>query len=98
MATTVMVKRAAAAVILYQGLVTGCFGHVAWNVLLQRYGTVSLHTFIFIMPVASVLLGGLLLKEPITNNILIALILIGTGIFITQFNKKSDFASGPSVK
>ena len=76
------------AAILYQGLITGSFGFVAWNALLQRYGAVSLHTFIFIMPVVGVLLGGLLLKEPITGNILIALALIGTGIFVAQFNKK----------
>jgi len=78
------------AAILYQGLITGSFGFVAWNVLLQRYGAVSLHTFIFIMPVVGVLLGGLMLKEPITSNILIALAFIGTGIFVTQFNKKVD--------
>ena len=86
------------AAILYQGLIMGGFGHVAWYVLLQRFGAVSLHTFIFIMPVVSVLLGGLLLKEPITGNILIALVLIGTGIFVTQFNKKPDYASDPSGK
>jgi drug/metabolite transporter (DMT)-like permease len=79
--------------ILYQGLVTGSFGFVVWNMLLQRYGAVSLHTFIFIMPVVGVLLGGLLLKEPITGNILIALALIGTGIFVTQFNKKAVYVS-----
>ena len=83
------------AAILYQGLITGSFGFVAWNVLLQRYGAVSLHTFIFIMPVVGVLLGGLLLKEPITGNILIALVLIGTGIFVTQFHKKTDYSSDP---
>jgi drug/metabolite transporter (DMT)-like permease len=86
------------AAILYQGLITGSFGFVAWNVLLQRYGAVSLHTFIFIMPAVGVLLGGLMLKEPITGNILIALALIGTGIFVTQFSKKTDYASVPSGK
>jgi drug/metabolite transporter (DMT)-like permease len=64
----------------------GSFGFVAWYVLLQRYGAVSLHTFIFIMPVVGVLLAGLMLKEPITGNILIALALIGTGVFVTQFS------------
>jgi hypothetical protein len=39
------------------------------------------------MPVVGVLLGGLLLKEPITGNILIVLALIGTGIFVAQFDK-----------
>jgi len=75
------------AAILYQGLITGSFGFVAWNELLQRYGAVSLHTFIFIMPVIGVLLGGLILKEPITGNILIALTFIGMGIFVSQFKK-----------
>ncbi len=86
------------AAILYQGLITGSFGFVAWNVLLQRYGAVSLHTFIFIMPVVGVLLGGLMLKEPITGNILIALAFIGTGIFVTQFNKKADYVTGQGNK
>jgi drug/metabolite transporter (DMT)-like permease len=81
------------AAILYQGLITGSFGFVAWNALLQRYGAVSLHTFIFIMPVVGVLLGGLLLKEPITGNILIALVLIGSGIFVSQFRRTAAFAS-----
>ena len=74
---------------------TGSFGFVAWNMLLQRYGAVSLHTFIFIMPLVGVLLGGLLLKEPITGNILISLSLIGTGIFVIQFKKKADCALEP---
>jgi drug/metabolite transporter (DMT)-like permease len=50
------------------------------------------------MPVVGVLLGGLMLKEPITGNILIALALIGTGIFVTQFNKKVDYALGSGGK
>jgi drug/metabolite transporter (DMT)-like permease len=78
------------AAVLYQGLITGSFGFVAWNVLLQRYGAVSLHTFIFIMPIVGVLLAGLILKEPITGNILIALALIGTGIFVTHLNFRNS--------
>jgi len=82
-----------AAAILYQALITGSFGFVVWNELLQRYGAVSLHTFVFIMPIIGVLLSGLLLKEPITGNILIALVLIGTGIFVSQVSKKRAVAS-----
>lgn len=79
--------------ILYQGLITGSFGFVAWNVLLQRYGAVSLHAFIFIMPLVGVVLSGLLLKEPIKGNILMALLLIGSGVFVTQFSKKKEDAT-----
>ncbi|MGD9062010.1 MAG: DMT family transporter, partial [Desulfobacterales bacterium] len=40
--------------LLYQSLVTAAFGFVAWNTLLQKYGAVALHSFIFIMPISGV--------------------------------------------
>ena len=74
--------------LLYQGLVTASFGFVAWNSLLQRYSAVSLHSFIFIMPIAGVFLGGLLLGEPITYNIIIALLFIVAGILVIHLKQK----------
>ena len=70
--------------LLYQAVVTGSFGFIAWVALLKKYGAVSLHSFIFIMPVAGVLLGGLVLGEPITAKIMLALALIVSGIFIVN--------------
>ena len=55
--------------LLYQSLVTASFGFVAWNTMLKKYGAVSLHAFVFIMPIAGVSLGGLVLGEPITIKI-----------------------------
>jgi len=66
--------------LLYQSLISAAFGFVAWNSLLKRYGTVALHSFLFIMPVSGVVLGGLWLNEPITPKILTALLLIVAGI------------------
>lgn len=74
--------------IVYQSLVTASFGFVVWNSLLQKYGAVALHSFIFIMPVTGVLLGGLILGEPITMNILTAMLLIVAGILIIHFKHK----------
>ena len=74
--------------LLYQGLLTASFGFVAWNSLLQKYGAVSLHSFIFIMPIAGVLLGGVVLGEPITFNILLALLLIVSGILVVNFKTR----------
>jgi drug/metabolite transporter (DMT)-like permease len=71
--------------LLYQGLVTASFGFVAWNNMLQKYGAVSLHSYIFIMPIVGVLLSGLILEEPITSNILSALLLIVSGILVIHF-------------
>ena len=67
---------------------TASFCFVAWISLLQKYGAVALHSFIFIMPVSGVVLGGLMLGEPITGNILIALLLIVSGILLIHFKQK----------
>jgi len=74
--------------LLYQSLVTASFGFVAWNSMLKKYGAVSLHSFIFIMPVAGVLLGGLILGEAITLNIALALVLIASGIVVVNLRSR----------
>jgi drug/metabolite transporter (DMT)-like permease len=71
--------------LLYQGLVTASFGFVAWNHMLRKYGATSLHSFVFIMPITGVFLGGFVLSEPITTNILFALILVTVGIMAVHF-------------
>ena len=69
---------------VYQSLVTASFAFVAWTYMLQRYGATSLNSFIFIMPVAGVFFGGLLLDEPITMKITAALVLIAAGILVVH--------------
>jgi drug/metabolite transporter (DMT)-like permease len=76
--------------VLYQSLVTAAFGFVTWNTLLQKYGAVALHSFIFIMPIAGVALGGLLLGEPITSKLLIALALIVAGILVVHLKPRKE--------
>jgi drug/metabolite transporter (DMT)-like permease len=68
--------------LLYQGLVTASFGFVAWNSLLKRYGTVTLHSFLFIMPVAGVTLAAWLLGDPISAHILVSMLFISVGIVV----------------
>lgn len=75
--------------LLYQSLVTASFGFVAWTHMLQKYGAVVLHSYLFILPVSGVLLGGLILDEPVTSiHIILALIFIVTGIIVIN----SDFS------
>lgn len=83
------------AAILYQSLVTASFGFVAWNTLLKKYGAVSLHSFIFIMPIAGVALGGLVLDEPITAKILLALVFIVCGIIVVHYHPKKEAPAYP---
>ena len=59
-------------------------------------GAVALHSFIFVMPVSGVLLGGLVLGEPITHNILLALFFIVSGILVVNSKTKKYAPLFPS--
>ncbi len=72
----------------YQSLVSAAFGFVAWSTLLKRFGASTLHAFVFIMPIAGVVLSGLILHEPIPPNVIVALILIATGVLLVHRNPK----------
>ena len=45
------------------------------------------------MPMSGVLLSGLILGEPITKNILVSLVLIGSGIFVVNYKQKKIIPS-----
>lgn len=78
--------------LFYQCFVTASFGFVIWNMMLQRYGAVELHSFVFIIPIAGVFFGWLLLGEPITYKILLALALIVSGILMVNLRLKMPVA------
>jgi drug/metabolite transporter (DMT)-like permease len=73
----------------YQSFIAAAFGFVAWNTMLKKYGAVSLHSFIFIMPIAGVSLGGLVLGETITYRLLIGLVLVVTGLLVIHIRQKT---------
>ena len=73
------------AALLYQGLVTASFGFVAWNALLRKYGTVALHSFLFILPVSGVFLAAVILGEPISPFVTGSMLLIAVGIFWVHY-------------
>jgi len=76
--------------LFYQGLVTASFGFIAWNSMIARYGPVPVHSFVFVMPVTGVVLGSLVLSEPVTLNLLAALVLIVAGILVTHLEYKNN--------
>ena len=69
---------------LYQIFVTASFGMVAWNTLIRKYGATSLHSFVYLMPVSGVILGVVLLDEPLTYNLIGSVLLIATGLIIVN--------------
>ena len=68
--------------LLYQGMLMASFGFVIWNYLLRLHGAVWLNAFNFLMPVTGVLLGVLILGEPMTVNIWLALSFVTAGIVV----------------
>ena len=66
--------------ILFQSIVATSFGFVAWNILLRKFGATSLHSFVYIMPLAGVFFGVLLLDEPLTKYLIVSIIFIVFGI------------------
>lgn len=82
-----------AAAILFQVIFTTAFAFVAWNRLMKKHGTVALHAFVFLIPVFGVLLAGLLLGEPITAMIVVALALIAGGILVVQLGQSRELAA-----
>lgn len=84
-----------AAAILYQSIAITAFGFVAWNTLLGRFGAGTLHSFVFIMPLAGVLFSGLILAEPITSRLLFAALLITAGILVIHLRRAPSAARVP---
>jgi len=70
----------------FQIIGVASFGFLAWFWLMKRYPANSVASFSFISPVASVLLGWLLLGEQIGPTIWVALVLVAVGI--TLINRK----------
>ncbi len=81
--------------ILYQSLAVTAYGFVSWNTLLGRFGAGTLHSFVFIMPLAGILFSGLLLSEPITSRLLAAALLITTGILVIHLRRSPGAARIP---
>ncbi len=79
----------------YQSLVSAAFGFVAWSTMLQRYGASTLHAFVFIMPIAGVLTSGLLLNEPITPNLIVAMVFIAAGILMIHLSPSKPTLTFP---
>mgnify|MGYP001554126966 FL=1 len=71
--------------LLYQTFVTAAFGFIAWNHLLKKFGAVNLHSFVFIMPLVGVGGAHLVLDEPVTPRLLLALALIVGGLLVIHF-------------
>lgn len=70
--------------LLFQGIVIVAFTYLLWFWLVRHYPAAGLSSFAFLTPAFGVLLGGVLLDEPLSGRIFAALALIAVGLVIVN--------------
>lgn len=70
--------------LLFQAVYVVAFTYILWFWLMRRYPAAGLSSFAFLTPAFGVLLGGLLLNEPLSMRIFLALALIAAGLMIVN--------------
>jgi len=68
----------------YQIVWVAFITYLAWFWLIAHYPASRLASFTFLTPLFGVLAGGVLLNEAITSTLLLALALVGSGIFLVN--------------
>jgi drug/metabolite transporter (DMT)-like permease len=72
------------AALLFQSFYVVAFTYVLWFWLLRRYPASGLSSFAFLSPVFGVLCGAVILGEPLTIRIFVALALVAAGLIIVN--------------
>ena len=74
----------AVASVLFQSVVIAFASYLGWFWLLRRYPATRLSAFTFLTPVFGLLSGALLLDEPVTERLIVALVAIASGIWLVN--------------
>lgn len=74
----------ATASVAFQAIVIVAVTYVLWFWLMRRYPASGLSSFTFLSPVFGVLLSGLLLNEPLSPSIFMALALVAGGLLLVN--------------
>lgn len=72
------------ACLAYQTVGVAFVSYLAWFWLITRYPASRLAAFSFLTPLFGILAGGLLLDEPVTGWLLLALLLVAAGIWLVN--------------
>ncbi len=81
--------------LIYQIIWIASITYLAWFWLITHYPAYRLASFTFLTPLFGVIFGGILLDEDITVSLLIALILVGTGICLVNRRASNTGATKP---
>ncbi len=68
----------------YQVLAVVAASYLAWFWLISRYPAARLSAFTFLTPLFGVAFGGLILREPVSLNLVVALALVACGVYLVN--------------
>ena len=68
----------------FQIVIVTAFSYLVWFWLIRRYAATRLASFTLLTPVFGLLLGALLLGEPITTRLVVALVAVAMGIVLVN--------------
>jgi drug/metabolite transporter (DMT)-like permease len=72
----------------YQCVVVAFFSYLLWFWMIHRFAVSRLTSFTFLAPLFSVILSGLVLKEPLPLLLWAGLALVGAGIYLVNRPRK----------
>jgi drug/metabolite transporter (DMT)-like permease len=72
------------AAVLYQGIIVGGLGLIAWVALLRRHTPGSVSVYSFVTPIAGVALSAWLFKEPLSPRLMLGLAAVLVGIALAS--------------
>ena len=78
--------------LLAQTVVGAFASYLAWMWMLGRYPATKISAFVFLTPVFALLFGALWLREPVTLNLMLALLMVAAGIVLV--NRKPATQTG----
>ena len=74
--------------IAYQGVIVAFASYLAWFWLIQAYPVSNVSAFTFFTPIFGILLGGVLLHEPLTAKLLIGGGLVAAGMALVNWPQR----------
>jgi len=81
----------------YQIVVVAFASYIAWFWLIARYPASALSTFTFLTPIFGLLGGAILLREPVGLRLIVAIALVGAGIYLVNGRPRAKGGTrGPS--
>jgi drug/metabolite transporter (DMT)-like permease len=84
----VNISSLAIASLLYQTVWIASITYLAWFWLIRHYPAPKLASFTFLTPLFGVLAGWLVLDEPLTAALLVAMVMVAVGIYLVNRQTK----------